>query len=78
MATKKGSSKKGGSKKGGSKKGAAKKGASKQSLVGVPVPNLACINACVKRFMTCMQQGGKPAKCMKELQDCIRRCVTGG
>jgi len=68
MATK--SSAKKASKK-SAKKSAKKTGAS------FPLPNLACIEACIVRYERCIAKGVERAICMKRLQKNLANCLRG-
>ncbi|HMH42072.1 MAG TPA: hypothetical protein VK557_01200 [Pyrinomonadaceae bacterium] len=57
-------------------KKSAKKPA-KKAAASFPPPNLACIEACVKRFEDCIAKGVDRATCMKRLQKNLANCARG-
>lgn len=68
MATKRGTKK-------ASKKSAKK--SAKKTGISIPLPNLLCIEACIKRYEDCIAKGVDRAICLKRLQKNLANCVRG-
>jgi len=57
-------------------KKSAKKPAKKAAIIPPPI-NLACIEACIKRFEDCIAKGVDRATCIKRLQSNLANCAGG-
>jgi hypothetical protein len=56
-------------------KKSAKKSAKKAAII--PPINLACIEACIKRYEDCLAKGVDRATCLKRLQKNLANCQRG-